>query len=633
MGKICYSLKDVDSLYCQFMAETRDEDAVEVRLDECELDNDEIKEIFSIKRNSILIATYRCEEDEDTKEAVEALSMAILSGTDFIDLDIDFEEKSQDWLIKLAMNKGCKIILSYHNYFETESLNILKKIADKCIHKGADIVKIITTAHEKKDADRVLSLYKYYDSNKLIAFAMGEIGQFSRISSFKAGAPFIYITPFRGGETAPGQYTFYDFVYPEEKILSGKVYIPASKSFTQRFIIAATLSEGQSELSCIESCDDINSALSVSKQLGAKVEYDNISLKITGNYDFPENIFVGESGLLARLCIPLAGLSKNDVTISGEKSLMGRDLNQNSDTLKKLGIEVKYTNVTHLPAIVSGQIHGGDIEISGEGGSQLISGLLMTLPLCPENSTIKVENATSVPYIELTINILKDFGIVIDYTSSEDKRTLNLSIKGGQKPKSAFLISERDWSSASFFMVAGALLGDVELPDMNVDSFQADAAIYDVLDQCGADILHDETYGDISVRKSIICPFDFDITNTPDLFPPLLLLALRADGESTIRGLNRLKNKESNRAVTFYEEFKKLGAQININGDVMTIHGNYSFKLNGGKVSSHGDHRLAMALSIAALLSDDIVEIDDIECINKSFPTFKKLLNSLQKKI
>jgi 3-phosphoshikimate 1-carboxyvinyltransferase len=296
--------------------------------------------------------------------------------------------------------------------------------------------------------------------------------------------------------------------------------------------------------------------------------------------------------------------------------------------------------------VIKGSINEGNITISGSGGSQLLSGLLMALPLCDKNSSIEVLEPTSTPYVDLTIQTLKDFGISI---TNQDFR--EFKIFGRQKYKAkSFYPLEGDWSGASMLFVAGAITKGVTITNLPINSKQADEKIIDVLISCGVEIKITEypkylvmcgdmpcAFKDDNTRELILGskielakpknqlqPFEFDATNSPDLFPSLVVLALNCNGESRIKGVNRLSNKESNRAESLYSEFTKLGASIDIDGDWMTIRGG---ELTGGLCCSHNDHRVAMAIITAALTIKGKVYLDDLNCISKSFPDFLKNFN------
>lgn len=641
MGKVCYSLSKATVNNCNFMVHTRGDQAVEVRLDLCDLDEDDVKEIFSRERRTSLIATYHAKLPSEYERATEALITAVLAGADYIDLDFFFPKEKREFLTNLAFSKGCKVIISYHNYQGTDSIGELERIVGTANSYGADIVKVVTTAHNEDDGDRVLQLYDKFPADRLIAFAMGEAGYNSRLLSFDKGAPFFFVSPTRNGVTGSGQPTCFDFADESEIILRGCVDLPASKSYAQRAILFAALSEGTTRLFGVDFCDDIEAAIGVAKALYADIDIDGTTLTISGHQNIAKEglrvrdnlVFVGESGFLARMCIALAGLSRGIVRIEGEKSLLFRKVDEHRGVLRKLGLRMKYTDKHYLPVEVGGRLHGLDfVKVNGDGGSQMISGLLVALSQCRDETFFQIDNVTSEPYIDLTCYIASFFGINIEpyISDGEDEENVDISVfcnrafivRGGQKftPVIGMKI-ERDWSSAAMMMVAAAIAGDLTFQGLDIYSRQADVVILDILEHCKVDLLKYDD-GRINVRKSVINPFFFDITDAPDLFAPLFVLALRAEGESVIGGIRRLRNKESNRLITFVTEFRKLGASVVMEGDAIIIYGHEHNRLKAADCSSHGDHRLAMALCIADLFTDGDIGIDDLECIVKSFPGF-----------
>ena len=646
MGRICYSLKQVGKEYCRFMAATRSGAAVEIRLDECDFDEDDIREIFSEKREAQLIATCHISLPSQLDEAVRSLTAAILSGSDYVDIPIDYPEATRRWLMNLAMNRGCRVILSYHNYSATDTPERLLALAEQARCEGADIIKIVTTARTQDDANTVLSLYDHFEPGRLLAFAMGAAGRASRFEAFAKGAPFLFVSPTRKGSTASGQPSWADLLPDEAVPLRGEAELPASKSFAQRAILLAALATGTTRLYGVTPCDDVEAAIGVARALYADVTIDGTTLTIEGHQNLlrdglrvrDNTLFVGESGLMARLCIPLAGLSREDILITGEKTLLRRKLDDQRDALRKLGLRLAYTSRCHLPVKVRGRLQSGAVQVAGDKGSQMISGLLLALSQCPAESTVLIEGVTSEPYINLTTYIASFFGLSgydcpeagDDPEEAGDIRTWYIAPSQQVTPVLGLEV-ERDWSAAAMLLAAGAVAGDITLRKLDLHSRQADAIIYDLLRQSQADIVHDAEKGTVSVRRSILPPFLFDITDAPDLFAPLFVLACFAEGESIIEGIGRLRNKESDRAATFAEEFGKLGVRTKTEGDRMIIYGEENRRLKAAACSSHGDHRLAMALTVAALFADGPVEIDDTACVAKSFPGFIEIIESLKK--
>lgn len=656
----------------------------EIRLDLTNLGREETVNLFRSKKD--LMATCRT-YDLSHNESAKRLTWAILgtrtkksTGARYLDLDYDSPEEYRSDLITAARKAGFKIVLSYHNFEGTDSYERLIEIYDTCIKNGADIVKIVTASKTIQECSRVLNLYKMAPKGKLAAFSIGDEGRFTRLLSHFLGSPFIYCTLDEESATAPGQLT----ITEAEKLISKKYYsnqvskkrllpkiaAPASKSHAQRAILAAAWAKGKTSLYSYTPCADSEAALGVIKKLGAKVKVEKCKLpkfkieitspgieELAASFGKESkftrtirnvNINVGESGLLCRIMIPAAGhfpgkeKGLKSVTIKGEGGLNRRELFPSDKPLQELGLQIE-TKEGKLPAVITGSLTAASLELSGKGGSQLLSGMLMALPMCDKSSKITLSEPTSTPYIDLTIKTIKDFGITVE---NSDYREFKIPGKQKYKPRN-FIPIEGDWSGASMLMVAGAITNGVTITNLPVDSKQADEKIVDILKGCGVEINITEhpkylvMCGDIPCvfkedsKKEIILgssieiikpkhpllPFEFDATNSPDLFPTLAVLALNCDGTSKIKGIQRLSNKESNRAESIFTEFTKLGATIDIDGDWMVIQGG---PLHGGYCSSHNDHRIAMSIITASLNIKEPVYMDDLDCISKSFPDFLK---------
>ncbi len=404
---------------------------------------------------------------------------------------------------------------------------------------------------------------------------------------------------------------------------NGTITPPSSKSYAQRAIALALLAEGRTTLRNIEFCKDTRSAISCIEALGAKVSYlDESAIAIDGGlHPVTDTLMVGESGLATRLFTPIASLNSTPICIKGEGTLLHRPMMMMIEPLRRLGVEVR-DGGGHLPIEVKGPIHGGNIEVDGSFSSQFITGLLLALPLAKEDTTLHVRSAVSTPYIDMTIDTAKRFGVEIMHHEGDYSE---FYIEGGQKYAPADLAIEGDWSGASTMLVAGAISGRVTVKNLSTLSKQADTAICRALERAGAGIIIE---GDsITVTKRRLRSFTFDATNSPDLFPALAALAAAAHGQSTIIGTQRLLHKESDRAETIRQEYEKLGIEVDISEEnVMKIRGG---EIHPATVFSHNDHRIAMSLAVSALRCKGDVTIENAECVEKSYPTFFEDLESI----
>lgn len=405
--------------------------------------------------------------------------------------------------------------------------------------------------------------------------------------------------------------------------VNGTITPPSSKSYAQRAIALALLAEGRTTLRNIEFCKDTRSAISCIEALGAKVSYlDESTIAIDGGlHPVTDTLMVGESGLATRLFTPIASLNSTPICIKGEGTLLHRPMMMMIEPLRRLGVEVR-DGGGHLPIEVKGPIHGGNIEVDGSFSSQFITGLLLALPLAKEDTTLHVRSAVSTPYIDMTIDTAKRFGVEIMHHEGDYSE---FYIEGGQKYTPADLAIEGDWSGASTMLVAGAISGRVTVKNLSTLSKQADTAICRALERAGAGIIIE---GDsITVTKRRLRSFTFDATNSPDLFPALATLAAAAHGQSTIIGTQRLLHKESDRAETIRQEYEKLGIEVDISEEnVMKIRGG---EIHPATVFSHNDHRIAMSLAVSALRCKGDVTIENAECVEKSYPTFFEDLESI----
>ena len=647
---ICVSIqnKDLETIF-DILDEAHVEMA-EIRLDRCpDLGPAEIEELFS-NSDVPLIATCRISDTMPAQEAEARLITAIKAGAAYADLEIEAPPMMSKRIRREARECGTVLIRSYHDFETTDSKAALEALVEKCQHLGAEIVKIVTLAQSPEEAKRVLALYDRFAPESLVAFCMGEEGKQSRLDCLRKGAPFSYAA--YDEAAAPGQWpleAMYKAVYGNrEPVETEPLAMPASKSFAQRAIIAAALADGTSHLKGYSACGDNEAALAVAKTLGAEISREDDQLTIQGTAGAPfsgDSLHTGESGFLTRLMIPLAArLAKGPVTFSGEKTLLRRPLTGARELMSPFKVAL---SGEQIPLTVSGRLTPGEVTIPGRYGSQLVSGLLSALPLCREDSVIHLEAPKSIPYIFITLDVLKQFGIRIanemegdeEFVETQDWglcEGMTFRIKGGQRYKAADLTLEADWSAAAAFLTAGAIFGQVAVEGLDTKSLQADLTILDILVDAGASLSQEEESGIIHVRKAPLRGFETDASNCPDLFPVLSVLAAFCEGTSRIGGVGRLANKESDRAAAIVDMLTRMGVRASIKGDKLQVEGHSLARrsltgtlLRGGQYTSWHDHRMVMALKIAALGADGPVVIDDETCVAKSFPDFAQLYERL----
>lgn len=405
----------------------------------------------------------------------------------------------------------------------------------------------------------------------------------------------------------------------------GVIHIPSSKSDTQRALLIAGLAKGTSTISNVGDSADETAMLNTIKQLGANIEQiESKTYLITGTKKFPDNatINIGESGLGCRLITNVCASQNGSFIVEGKGSLLKRPMPFFENVLPKLGAKVNSTN-GFIPIHIEGPMTGGEITFEGKDSSQYLSGLLIAAPLMISGTTsIYVTHLNSLPYVKMTLNTMAKFGVTVQHRDFKD-----YIISSNQKYYSCDYTIESDWSSASYWLVASALGMNIQMTGLSFSSLQADKAMIKALEKanCKIDFLEETLRIDGRNRM----PFEFDATDCPDLFPALVAFAALTKGESKIKGVTRLTHKESNRGVVLKEEFGKLGIRIDLNDDWMTIHGQTS--INGGKVESHNDHRIAMCLGIIGLYANSPIEIEGSEAVKKSYPRFWKDLEGLEK--
>lgn len=390
--------------------------------------------------------------------------------------------------------------------------------------------------------------------------------------------------------------------------------MPPSKSYLQRAIAIAAMANHAVEIDGYAPSKDADAAIAIVKNMGAEVEIHQQKIIVKGNFNAANisAIHCGEAGLSARMFAPVVALKEKKTIITGEGSLLKRPMHMVIEALQQLGKSVKSNNGL-LPLEISGKLIAQKIKIDASESSQLLTGLLIALPFAAGNSEIEVRHLNSIPYIQMTLDILQQFGINIQHTNYR-----YFFIEGNQKVQSNNYTVEGDWSGAAFHLVSAAIAGDVELEGLNKNSIQADKAILEALEKAGAKVywISDNT---IKTEKGKLNAFELDATHCPDLFPPLTALAANCNGISKIKGIHRLLHKESNRALSIQSELKKLGINVELKNDEMWIYGG---KISGGKIYSHNDHRIAMMGAVLALNADAPIEIEAAEAIQKSYPAF-----------
>ncbi|HVU54026.1 MAG TPA: 3-phosphoshikimate 1-carboxyvinyltransferase [Puia sp.] len=406
--------------------------------------------------------------------------------------------------------------------------------------------------------------------------------------------------------------------------LTGTIQAPASKSSMQRACAAALLNKGVTSIHNPGHSNDDQAALGVIQALGAEVTrgVDVLTIVSQGVRPGKAAVNCGESGLGIRMFTPIIALSEKPIAVNGEGSLLTRPMDFFDEIFPQLGIRVA-SNKGRLPLEIQGPLQPRTITIDGSLSSQFLTGLLFAYAAGgAKGVSIKVNNLKSRPYIDLTLQVLQHFGWKVENRNYEE---FYFSGGGVEAPADRTYTVEGDWSGGAFLLVAGAIAGPITVKGLDTASTQADKAILQALKDCGAALTPGENTIDIGPGK--LKAFQFDATDCPDLFPPLVALATYCEGTTVIKGVSRLAHKESNRGLTLQDEFGKMGVVIGLDGDRMKVYGGKGLK--GAVVHSRHDHRIAMACAVAALRAEGDTTIEEAQAINKSYPDFYEHLQQL----
>lgn len=386
----------------------------------------------------------------------------------------------------------------------------------------------------------------------------------------------------------------------QPKKLRGTVTVPPSKSQAHRAVIAACLADGSSSIKNIAFSQDIRATISAMEAFGAKIAASDDTLSISGAFPKSEDgalIDCSESGSTLRFLIPLAWVSGKKTTFTGRGRLMSRPLDPYFSLCDAEGIDYKKADSS---VTFCGTLKGGTYKLPGNVSSQFISGLLFALPLLDSDSVLELTTEVeSAGYIQMTLDILKSFGIRIKHT-----RYKSYYIPGKQSYHPQNLTIEGDYSQAAFYLCANAMGSDVTVLGLNPDSSQGDREILSIIERFG----------------NPLTAITIDAGQIPDLVPVLAVLATQAEGETTIMNAGRLRMKESDRLTTTTDMLRRLDADITELEDALVIRGKAT--LSGGIINSFNDHRIAMAAAIAATVATGEVTVTDAGCVAKSYGNF-----------
>ncbi|EMW9109750.1 3-phosphoshikimate 1-carboxyvinyltransferase [Salmonella enterica] len=405
--------------------------------------------------------------------------------------------------------------------------------------------------------------------------------------------------------------------------VDGAINLPGSKSVSNRALLLAALACGKTVLTNLLDSDDVRHMLNALSALGINytLSADRTRCDITGNGGALRapgalELFLGNAGTAMRPLAAALCLGQDEIVLTGEPRMKERPIGHLVDSLRQGGANIDYLEQENYPPLrLRGGFIGGDIEVDGSVSSQFLTALLMTAPLAPEDTTIRVKGElVSKPYIDITLNLMKTFGVEI-----ANHHYQQFVVKGGQQYHSPgrYLV-EGDASSASYFLAAGAIKGGtVKVTGIGRKSMQGDIRFADVLEKMGATI----TWGDdfIACTRGELHAIDMDMNHIPDAAMTIATTVLFAKGTTTLRNIYNWRVKETDRLFAMATELRKVGAEVEEGHDYIRI--TPPAKLQHADIGTYNDHRMAMCFSLVAL-SDTPVTILDPKCTAKTFPDY-----------
>ena len=400
--------------------------------------------------------------------------------------------------------------------------------------------------------------------------------------------------------------------------IKGKMKSIPSKSLLHRAIILSGIAKDREtileQVNTIS--EDIEATLTCMEKLGAKTKVEGDSIRITslGNIEKSKvELHCGESGTTLRLLLPLVSIFSKEATVDCFEGLRKRPIKELIETLEESGL---YFKEKGFPIKISGNINSDFFRISGDISSQYVSGLLLLSSLLDQKSSIYLTTKLkSRAYVNITIKVLRDFGIIVN-----ELQEGVFEIYGGRDkilPPKEYQI-EGDWSNAAFFLVGGCLGDSIKMSGLNLESSQGDKKLVEILKKAGAVLTCSN--GCISSNRSHLSSFELDFSETPDLFPILSVVASLSKGQSILKGGERLKFKERNRIESTFQMLKSLGADVKKREDGLIIQGKEI--LDGGIVNSFNDHRIVMSATMASIKCKEPVSIVNAGAVKKSYPNF-----------
>lgn len=411
-------------------------------------------------------------------------------------------------------------------------------------------------------------------------------------------------------------------IKPEET--GGEINVPPSKSLAHRAILAASLANGTSRIDHVQLSQDIRATIDAARAFGAQIttEQENedglFTLMITGTSE-PQTqdclIDCAESGSTVRFLIPILALDADNTVITGQRRLSERPLTPFFDIFDKQSYAYE-KGEKELPLILNDALKPGVFELAGDISSQFITGLMFAAPLLEEDSIIRLTSKLeSEPYITLTIEVLKEFGITVKRLSDTE-----FLIPGNQAYRPTSITVDGDFSQAAFWFVNGLINAPTVLKNLKPESLQGDFEIVEIINRIGGHAVYDDEKGVWTSAPAQVQAFEISVKDIPDLLPILAVAAALASGTTHFKDAGRLRIKESDRIMSTAAMLRAFGVEVREEADGLWVDGREDFK--PAVVDSCGDHRIAMAAAIASGRATGPVKILGAESVKKSYPNF-----------
>ena len=401
--------------------------------------------------------------------------------------------------------------------------------------------------------------------------------------------------------------------------ISATVGCPPSKSYTNRALLIAALADGECRIEFPLFSDDTRYMKEALIQFGIPVRQEENAFVIAGKAGVlsvsERELFVGNAGTTMRFLTTFSALAPGKTRLDGDERMRERPLADLLDCLTQMGVKAVSANGNGCPPIdiEGGEVPGGEVQLAGDKSSQYLTSILLSAPYFKNDTCIHIQgDLTSKSYADITLDIMKTFGVHVDNESYQ-----HFKVKAGDRYKAQTYRVESDWSSASYFLAAGAVTGgEVTLTDINPHSVQGDAQFTSVLEKMGC--LVEKKSHSLHIKGNPLQGISINMNNMPDAVQTLAVTALFAEGETVIQGIGNLRIKETDRISALANELSRLGAEVETGEDFLIIRpGDYK----GAEIETYNDHRMAMSFAVAGLKIPGIC-IKNPKCVEKSFPDF-----------